>query len=193
MPVLCLGEVPWWKKNRACPQGEGHQCQGTAGWGDVNKAQGLGTWSQGPSLEASWISLLTFYWLFHLECKLQESRGHTWLIHHHILAPTTTLTDRGGPWQVGWGCESMSKWMNDPEATQFYPISQKKGAFQRCSEDCGVEKDLNSWHGEQRGSYNSTALPRMIHGPKQPTHIPQGYCSLLIHLSLTKCRWAQEE
>lgn len=124
------------KKNRACPQGEGHQCQGTAGWGDVNKAQGLGTWSQGPSLEASWISLLfssylfsfllTFYWLLHLECKLQESRGHTWLIHHHILAPTTTLTDRGGPWQVGWGCESMSKWMNDQMLHNFTPSPRRR-------------------------------------------------------------------
>lgn len=70
--------------------------------------------------------LLTFYWLLHLECKLQESRGHTWLIHHHILAPTTTLTDRGGPWQVGWGCESMSKWMNDQMLHNFTPSPRRR-------------------------------------------------------------------
>lgn len=73
--------------------------------------------------------LTLFYWLSHFQCKLPESRGHTWLIHHQILAPTTTLTDRRGhptSWIRLWLNDQMNEW---PTCCTIHRISQKESTF----------------------------------------------------------------
>lgn len=42
-------------------------------------------------------TLSIFYLLCQLVYKLQESRSHAWLIHHHILAPETLTNSRMSP------------------------------------------------------------------------------------------------
>lgn len=207
------------KKIQPVLTGHGHYKVVTGGWDiNVKAQQGERMWTRHRALvcdlrDLPWkllespcsvffislFFLLTlFYWLSHLECKLQERkggaiRGSFTITSYHLQPPSLTeedpdkLDEAVNQWANEWMTHMLYNSPHLPEEECFSKKFQRLVWRRIWMADMGNKEATITQHCP--GWSMAPGRPPTVHGATSLDCASHP----LTHLSLTQCRWTQEE